>query len=124
MIILSANKQDLTMSENMLRTQHLFNILNKQYVVLAKNIGSYLNEQEMSFTVDSNDINSLLEIAKLFNQESILHVNADNIATLHFTTGNSLILGTFEETDDVSGHDGWTHDLDNNRLFIITKLGE
>jgi hypothetical protein len=79
-------------------------------------LGSYNGVQENSYVVDAstdNALNDVLELAVNYNQESILIVDENRIASLYFIkTGLTTKLGNFTSISalEASKLDNWTLD--------------
>jgi hypothetical protein len=83
-------------------------------------IGSYNGQTEDSYMVLANEddaLNEVIAIAKEFNQESILVVDENRIATLQFLTSpaNATILGSWTpiEALEAQSLENWTLDQTN-----------
>lgn len=90
--------------------------------------GFYKGQPELSIVVTSENYKTHLErlqyvkgIAKQFNQESILEVESDGNALLHFIkTEEVKSLGTFQEVskEEARSQDSYTVEPVNARFFI------
>ena len=70
-------------------------------------VGSYGGEQELSirvFDIEESELLSFMILAKEYNQESILVVDADKTATLMYANGDNKgkieVIGKFKEVKE------------------------
>ena len=72
------------------------------------------------FGVNESSLVDLLDLAKLYRQESILLVKTqDNArAELHYTSGQVESIGTFQRVNSVEGLDAYTM-MDDNSLWAV-----
>lgn len=93
---------DLPPSEEYTRMLSLVtNLADLGGVIVKQGIGSYNGIQEMSYIIVTNDRDGILDIARTFNQESILWVYPDRSADLFFTDtkdGQRQSVGIWHET--------------------------
>jgi hypothetical protein len=80
-------------------------------------IGHYKGSNETSFVVDQKHENEVQSLAKQYNQESILYVDALGNATLEYLDGNKVKLGKFEVVDSPKGLDSFTFDPINEVYY-------
>lgn len=92
--ILSAELSTLNQTVNTTRTELLEHLLRLKGFKFKRILGCYKGSQEVSFMVQDLDHKNAIELAKVFNQESILELN-NNKALLLYTTGAKHELGEF-----------------------------
>ena len=123
-VILSAERAELSASENQDRTTRLAGLLMDQYGYARVLEGCYKGVKETSFIVDIYTVDKLgilKEIAfGVFGQESILILNTDSSPSLEFADGSSEHLkGKFQRVESVEGLDSWTRDPSNGKYYAI-----
>jgi hypothetical protein len=86
-------------------------------------LGVYMGSSEKSIMVQLTDYNldNVMTIAKLFNQESILHVN-DNATLVFINGGPDLCLGHLVEVSETEAKssDSYTYIPSTNK-YIVAK---
>ena len=89
--------------------------------------GMYRGQREQSIViVDRGHNEYMLESIKRLgvehNQECVMSVNLESKATLHYMTGESVMIGVFRQAkeDEVTSHENWTFDRENNTYYITT----
>jgi hypothetical protein len=97
---------------NDLRTRQLRGSLQGYALRFASVVGSYKGTQENGFVVLTPTVVERMTVNALaasYNQESILHVDGDRRAVLHyFDVCQDVTTGTWGPVADVSGLDAWT----------------
>ena len=113
----TTDEQDLAAAKAQLETHNLFG---------SSVTGAYFGVEEDSLLVRLNNWDehkNVLEVAKAFDQESILVIDANRCASLVYTDGRpEQSLGEFYRVseDIAKGESGWTRDGGNN-YFITSK---
>ena len=95
-VILSAEREELSGGENARRTLGLESVLEGAGLTFKPAKGFYKGSKENSFVViipSQAHIEGLLKLAKSFNQESILHQDSNQIARLLYADGRVEQLG-------------------------------
>lgn len=91
----------------------------KSFVV----IGCYKDETETSFKVEiksNSDLKNIKNIASRYGQESILVVDVNSRAILHFLNSNVIEpIGTFLKVskDEAANLDAWTYVAHTNEFY-------
>ena len=87
-------------------------------------LGSYQGAQEHSFAVILPGIvawHTVQALASRYDQQSVLLVNADRSAALHYMDGRIEALGTWQAVDSVDGLDSWTQDTSGQYYAVKSK---
>lgn len=80
--------------------------------------GSYKGIKEPAFELHGIDLNTAIEIGRMFIQESILDVDDDGNAQLIFMEDLSeQAVGCYQEVDDVRNLDAYTFNPATGRAF-------
>jgi len=100
----------------------------KQGIKAKTAIGQYKGIQENSFIIENTLSNFVLarELAKQFNQESILLRDSKGYATLYFIDYQNhkpVELGYLGKVSEqyAKTQDSWTYDLETGEYYAITK---
>lgn len=97
---------------NDLRTRQLRSKLQKNGLQFTSAIGSYKGVQENSFVVMTPtvvDRMTVTGLADFYNQESVLHVDGERRAVLHyFGVQQDVTLGIWSAVSSIEGLDAWT----------------
>lgn len=99
MVFLSAELSTVDYKENDTNTRSLANYLKDQGEVYGRFLGVYKNSQEKSFGVlveDEEHIKRLLDLAKVFNQESILVLDKSRNGELRYSSGQVEKIGSLK----------------------------
>jgi homospermidine synthase len=87
--------------------------------------GVYKGNKELSFIIDLKYQNAAMELARQYNQESVLVVDSIGKATLKYlpmSIESDTSLGYFQETTETiaKSHDAYTYDIDTGIYYICT----
>jgi hypothetical protein len=94
---------------------HDAGIMPNQYKQLQ---GMYKGQGEGSYLVDIDFLDTVLRLAKEYNQESILIVDEIRDASLYYIeTGSTIRLGKFQQVKDTKGLDAFTIDLSSGLVY-------
>lgn len=97
--IISAELSTASDAENIARTETLRLNLKLSGYKFKEVLGIYKNSREVSFVVicdRGNELATLLDFARDFNQECILFVDQKRKATLIYDQYNQTVIGTFK----------------------------
>ena len=120
-IILTATTKDNKGTyEEFFAWQELIDILDESGRYWTEVEGSYKGDTEAAAMLSSTDIDQWLEVAKKFNQESILFVDNVGKAMLIYTNGTSEPIGHWEAVPErvAFNHDSWTKDGDQYYICL------
>ena len=120
-IILSAELSSNNKEENLRRTRLLGDILKDLKLSHSPSTGVYNGVSENSYVAivkNQEEINTLKDIAfKNFNQESILHQDANQESYLLFNNGDSKRVGRLEEVNPKEIERLENYTVLNNRVY-------
>jgi len=111
--VISAELSTLNAEGNAPRTAALRRDLDKAGARFASVLGSYKGSRENSFAVllpTYAGWHAVQVLGRRYDQESVLLVNADRSAALHYYDGRCESVGTWTAVDSVEGLDAWTQD--------------
>lgn len=97
MIILSAERSNLTVKENRVRTLSLMKKLRMFGYTFKVIRGNYRTIGETSIVVQSNNIGGLVYLSAMYNQDCILHVDDVNSRAMFCSALSSDIVGTWSK---------------------------
>lgn len=120
-VIFSAEKAELSKKENKKRTKklksHLKNVASKQVE------GCYKGVKESSFVCLAENLDLVLNLAKKYEQETILYLTESAREAILIYTENGLRekIGIFHQTskENALKQDGYTYDPELDCYFII-----
>lgn len=112
-VIISAFKSDLDRGTNINRTVLLENMLKKMQLDYHRVLGKYKGEEEISLMIYSPPTNTLMQMAKILKQESILEVSSEGAGWLLFTEDDSeLYIGDMKvHREEPDGDYSYVFDL-------------
>jgi hypothetical protein len=127
--VLSAERSELTPEENATRTQQLGQLLKASGMPHEPTAGQYKYDdgtisKEPSYAVQTPNANAKMQaqaLANHFNQESILHVDADRNGAFHtIATGAETPAGKWAATtpEDAAAQSGSTRDADGQHYIL------
>lgn len=61
---------------------------------------------------DTNEFKLVMSLANHYDQESVLYVDSNGLASLEYMNGTSEVLGVFKAVDSTAGLDAYTTDPD------------
>lgn len=120
MIILSGELKALSGIENLKRTNTLRLRLQREGYSFKEALGRFQGVDETSFVVNSNDTDSLLDIANKYDQISILLVDdISRDAYLVDSNGKSCYVGIFQlsNRDEALANEAFT--MINEAFYVI-----
>ena len=116
--LFSGSLADKSAAENLGRTEFLGRELTAAGIEWTPVLGAYKGVKEQSFLAllpqgdDSHDFDAVLRLAKTYGQESILYVDAQRLASLHYMADDADVefVGQFGEAAeaDALAQDGYT----------------
>lgn len=117
--MVSAERPDQTPQENAQRTQLLGQILQANGMRSAPTQGSYQGVPEHSYAVQTPSAGSMQfvnNVAQQFKQDSVMHVDANQNATLHYGDGRQEWLGSMKQVPAAEAGElpGWMRDTSGN----------
>jgi hypothetical protein len=122
-VILSAELSTLNKDDNMVRTSRLGNMIQDLGIPFKLAIGSYKGQLENSFVIivkDNDEIETLKDFAfKNFNQESILHKDANGLASLVFENNQTERLGKLAQVNENSLDKDGSYTFMNGKYYGI-----
>lgn len=103
--------------------EHVLNELERLNIGFGRLSGCYKGNREQSFmVVDSERSRAFVDrVTKMAQQESVLFVDQDAKATLHYLdNGIEEFIGTFKAVseDEAKQKDAWTYSLSLNQYYI------
>jgi len=126
-VMVSAERQDAPPQENARNTQILGQYLQAAGLRSAPTQGQYLGVPEHSYAVSTptpQAADFVNKVAQQFKQDSVMHVDANQNATLHYGDGRQEWLGAMKQVpaSEASTYAGWTRDENGN--FYTVKPPE
>lgn len=117
-LFMSAYLSTLDLNINKQRHEKLKELLNKLNITYNEGLGVYKGTQEESVLIP-NVINHEIfaRISKEFNQESILLVDKNNNAELHYNNGEKQLLGKLNQ--ELIKPENIDYSLFNNIYYVI-----
>lgn len=117
--MISAERPNQTPQENAQRTQLLGQILQASGMRSAPTQGSYQGVPEHSYAVQTPSPAAqqfVNRVAQQFQQDSVMHVDENQNATLHYGDGRQEWLGSMKQVpaDEAGKLPGWTRDASGN----------
>jgi hypothetical protein len=100
-------------------------VLGQLKVPYTQCLGVYdgLEERSYLFPLTSShgdESSDLIELARRYNQHSVLIVDANRIASLYYIESNTEhTVGFFQETTSTEGLTGWTKL--NNKIYTVAR---
>lgn len=111
-LFISAELSSESISYNVKATRLLGKLLDLKGIDYSPVQGSYKGATESSYMIegDYKTLDLVRDMARLFNQDSILIVTNDNRAMLNYMHGanKSLYIGTWTEVNSVDGLDAYS----------------
>lgn len=122
-ILLSAERSNLDSEVNQHNTNSMRYSLARLGLYFESVNGVYKGVSEDSFMVfgiqSKPMFDRIVNLAALFNQESILVVDSDSSARLEYLeSGESVNIGTFTQVDSVLGLDAYTV-TDDGKMYAV-----
>ena len=115
---ISAERYNLTKTENKRRTDTLERYLANRGLSYDVVCGVYLGVEEMSFRVHGR-FPDALAVAEYFDQESILVVYGDRSAVLHYCDGRpSQDIGVFRRVDETTARRHAGYSIIGNKYYL------
>ena len=105
-------------------TSELRRDLDRHALRFVSVLGSYKGATENSFVVLLSSVvdwHAVEALASRYDQESVLLVNADRTAALHYTDGRVEGIGQWTAVDSVTGLDSWTQDAAGQLYTVRSK---
>lgn len=127
-IIMSAERANLSIRENIQRTEELQDVLESNGLNYVRAFGRWDRTNEVSLIVKlndyRNDLNFVMNIAKEFEQDAILEVKQGH-GWLHMSNGTEQFIGTMHILPNPRGlgeypRDNYT-ELNDGTRFRFTK---
>lgn len=113
-------------SKNDYRTPQLRNDLRSRNIGFKEVSGAYTHDDgtqvsEKSFIVLAKYENEVLELAKKYEQESVLFVDSKSNASLIYTDGSNRFekLGKFQKVNSLDGLMAWTYDKETDTSYSV-----
>jgi hypothetical protein len=120
-LIFSVYKAEIETSTNILNHNNVRSVLLQSGIRFKTLIGSYQGETEVSLLVEAYHYETILEIASVYKQESILFLGHDLGCELIYLDESRppLALGVWTEIDpkSVLDSDSWTLDPDSMKYY-------
>jgi len=116
-IIFSAEQYKLDVNDNALNTLSVVSVLKDHNVKYTSVLGKYKGVGEISFKVDAKHENLILELARLYNQHSILFVDSKDNAILQYLSGSIERIGRFREVSKCQAYGLDAYSFINNKYF-------
>lgn len=115
-IIFSVFQSTKSNDENLIVTSKVLKLFNKNSIQVELMEGCYKGIKELSMVVDMRYLTAVKEIAILNSQESILLIDSESNATLHYmpvTLEHDMPLGIFTKVskEEALMQDAYTNDL-------------
>ena len=111
----------LNLDSEEMEQQAISRFIGKEYTRPSL-VGCYKGEDERSYIIDAveNNLDEILDFAKQYNQESILHLDNQRLATLIFDRDNSVSLGRFKSVSEsnATSRDAYTYNPVSNTYYI------
>ena len=124
-VILSAEKNELTPEVNAVRTATLESVLELRNCSYVTADGVYKNSKEKCFVVmvdSQQDIEDLKSLAFLkFGQESVLVQDSNQIAKLEFRDGKKVELGKLKQTNKENAENRDAYTFVDGKYYITTR---
>lgn len=124
-MIIETNLKPFVMLElNLDRIEDERQILKDHGLVFKACLGSYKGKVSPSYLVvitKDSDLNICMNLAKTYNQESILYVTSDRDAGLIYINSDEVeSLGKFKRVSkqDAESSDAYTYDLSTNQYYM------
>lgn len=117
--MVSAERPDATPQENAQRTQLLGQVLQASGMRSAPTQGSYQGVTEHSYAVQTPSPKAsdfVNKVAAQFKQDSVMHVDENQNATMHYGDGRQEWLGGMKQVpaSEAQALPGWTRDTQGN----------
>lgn len=117
--MISAERPDQTPRENAQRSQLLGQILQAAGMRSAPTQGSYQGVPEHSYAVQTPSAGSqqfVNRVAQQFGKDSVMHIDTNQNATLHYGDGRQEWLGSMKQipASEAQTLPGWTRDTSGN----------
>ena len=122
--VLSAELAGDPLGVNAEATADLRHDLEGEHLQFVSVTGSYKGSRENGFVVLLSGViawHTVLLLAVRYDQESVLLVNADRSAALHYTDGRIEAIGTWGPVASVAGLDAWTRDSTGQHYSVKSK---
>ncbi len=117
--MISAERSDATPQENARNTQMLGQYLQANGLRSAPVQGSYQGVPEHSYAVQTPSVEAqgyVNKLGQVFKQDSVMHVDANQNATLHYGDGRQEWLGSMKQVpaSEAQSLPGWSRDENGN----------
>jgi hypothetical protein len=121
-IIFSVFQSNCSEDVNYSNTIKVENMLERAKIPFKALSGMYKGIKEESFAIDLKHQNAALELARQFNQESILIIDSSSRATLKYmpvSIESDISIGYFQEVSETKAKslDAWTLDIDTGTYY-------
>jgi len=121
-IIFSVFQKDVSEDANYMNTIKVESMLKRTNIPFKAVQGVYKGTKEESFIIDLKYINAAMELARHYNQESILVIDANSNATLKYmpvTVESDSYLGIFQEVLESTAKtlDAYTYDIETGTYY-------
>ena len=101
--------------------------LHSSGIQFTRVLGSYKGDLEHSYMVHAKHFDAIKELAKTFNQESILILDNERRASLVYTDGTLIDghdytkIGQFKAVDErtAKAGDAWTYRANINQYYVV-----
>jgi molybdopterin-guanine dinucleotide biosynthesis protein A len=98
-----------TDAENATATQIISQGLKAAGIPFKEAVGAYKGVKEFSFVVPARFESQVLEIARAFNQESVLFIDSMSNASLQYLDGDKIErIGRFTQVNSPQGLEAWS----------------
>jgi len=122
LIFFSVFQKGIDYDVNVENSLNVYQELRDRKVDVIRYLGKYKGEQELSFCINANDWDNVLDLVMDSKQESVLFVTGDRNATLIYMGNKSpQKLGKFKKVPyDVAVEvDNWSYNPTNKTFFIV-----
>ena len=122
--VLSAELAGEPSAFNAQATAELQDDLERHGLRFVSILGSYKGAEENSFVALLSSVldwHVVQALGRIYDQESVLLVNADRSAALHYADGRVEGIGQWTAVDSVAGLDSWTRDALGQHYSVVSK---
>lgn len=129
-VLVSAFQNGKTDEQNRANHERAYDILRREGLNFRVVRGVYKGVAELSFVLFGDDIRThegnlqaCINLARLFNQESVLEVHNDGAAALHYLNSGYRVerIGTFKGVSEAeaAGREAFTYDPLSGQYFVV-----
>jgi hypothetical protein len=122
LIFFSVWQNELDYDINVENSLNVFQLLKERGIEVVRYLGKYKGQQELSFCINANDWDNVIDLVEESKQESVLFVSGDRHATLIFMDNRKpQKLGTFKKvpSEYALELDAWSYNPTNKTFFIV-----